>query len=131
MPKELRKAQQINHIRFEMKIIDSDHSQMMVRAMDAYALRQRITATNIANIDTPGFKKHEVSFEEELQKVREKGGVERMKKVTPAILETNNDVVLEDELVEMADTQIRVQLVSRSLRQHFDLLRTGITGVNR
>lgn len=114
-----------------MNIIDSSHSQMLARAMDTYTLRQRVTASNIANVDTPGFKKHEVQFEDALRKARQTGGVDEMKKVTPSIVETDNDVVLEDELVNMADTQIRVQLVARSLRHHFDLLRNGITGINR
>ena len=39
--------------------------------------------------------------------------------------------MLENELMEMADTQIRVHLLTRSLRHHFDMLRIGITGNNR
>ncbi len=114
-----------------MKIIDSSHSQMLARAMDTYTLRQRVTTSNIANVDTPGFKKHEVQFEEALQKARQSGGIDEMKNVRPSITETDNNVVLEDELVNLADNQIRVQLVSRSLRHHFDMLRKGITGINR
>lgn len=114
-----------------MKIIDSSHSQLLAQAMDSYTLRQRITASNIANVDTPGFQKHTVEFEDELRKAREAGGMNKMNTVTPRIVETDNKVVLENELTEMADTQIRVQLVTRSLRHHFDLLRNGITGVNR
>lgn len=114
-----------------MKFIDSNHSQLLARAMDTYALRQRITATNIANADTPGFKKHEVRFEKELQEIQQKEGVQGMKEVNPTIVETDQDVVLEDELLEMTDTQVRVHLVTRSLRHHFSMLRTGITGINR
>jgi len=114
-----------------MKFIDDNHSQLLARAMDTYALRQRITATNIANIDTPGFKKHEVQFEDELQNVQNAGGVAGMNEVTPSIVETDDKALLEDEMMEMADTQVRVHLVTRSLRHHFDLLRRGITGINR
>jgi flagellar basal-body rod protein FlgB len=46
-------------------------------------------------------------------------------------VETDDKVVLEDELLEMADTQARVQLVTRSLRHHFEMLKNGITGINR
>lgn len=99
--------------------------------MDAYTLRQRVTASNIANIDTEGYKRHEVSFEDELGKVQKTEGTGAMQKVSPSIVETDQDVVLEDELTEMTDTQIRVHLVTRALRHHFDLLRTGITGINR
>lgn len=114
-----------------MKLIDSNLSQLMERAMDTYSLRHRVTSSNIANIDTPGFKKHEVQFEEELQRVQEARGPKAMKEVTPSIVEKGEEIVLEDELIELADTQIRVNLVTRSLRHHFQMLKTGITGVNR
>ena len=114
-----------------MNLIDSSHSQLLAKAMDSYTLRQQITSSNIANIDTPGYKRHEVQFETELRKVRESEGAAGMKKVNPSIRETGDNVVLENELIEMADTQMRVQLVTRSLRHHFDMLRTGITTINR
>lgn len=114
-----------------MKFIDSNHSQILGKAMDAYSLRQKMTSANIANADTPGYKRHEVQFEEELQRAQQSKGVSGMKNVDPAIIPTNENVVLEDEMIEMADTQIRVQMVTRSLRHHFSMLKNGITGINR
>lgn len=114
-----------------MKFIDSPHSQLLTRAMDTYTLRQRVTAANIANADTPGYAKRSVTFEDELQKVQKSGGAEKMSNVTPKIIESGEEVVLEDELLEMSDTQIRVHLVTRSIRHNFDMLRNGITGINR
>jgi len=114
-----------------MKFIDNNISQMLGQAMDAYTLRQRVTASNIANIDTEGYKRHEVRFEKELAKAQQSEGAGATKQVNPSIVETGQEVVLEDELTEMSDTQIRVHLVTRALRHQFDLLRTGITGINR
>ncbi len=114
-----------------MKFIDSAHSQLLANAMDAYTLRHRISASNIANIDTPGFNKHQVDFEQELQKAQKAGNTENMNQVRPSITITDSAPVLEDELLEMSDTQMRVDLVTRSLRHHFEMLRTGITGINR
>ena len=114
-----------------MKFIDSSHSQMLSKAMDTYSLRQKMTASNIANADPPGYKRHEVQFEDELQRAQQRKGVSGMKDVTGAIRQTDENVVLEDEMIEMADTQIRVQVVTRSLRHHFSMLKNGITGVNR
>lgn len=114
-----------------MRFVDSDHSRLMSRAMDTYTLRQRITAANIANVDTPGYNRNEVRFEDELRQVRSRDGVRGMQEVTPSIVLTDQPVTLEDELLEMSDTQIRVNLVTRSLRHHFDMLRTGVTGINR
>ena len=36
--------------------------------------------------------------------------------------------MLEDELMELADTQMRTQLATRALKEHFGLMRTAITG---
>ena len=112
-----------------MTLIDSGHSQLLAKAMDTYTMRQRVSSSNIANVDTPGYSRHEVNFEEELRNVREDGG--EMLRVNPKITETGEKVVLENELIEMADTQMRVQLVTRSLRHHFEMLRTGITSTTR
>lgn len=114
-----------------LKLIDSHHSQLMSRAMDVYTLRQRVTAGNIANVDTPGYTRSGVRFEDELRNLRDSGDVRSMNEVTPSVEITDQPVELEDELLEMADTQIRVNLVTRSLRHHFELLRNGITGINR
>ncbi|NGP87407.1 flagellar basal body rod protein FlgB [Fodinibius halophilus] len=112
-----------------MNLIDSGHSQLLAQAMDSYTLRQRVTSSNIANIDSPGYSRHEVPFEEELRQVRAKGA--DVNNMTPTIRDTGDDVVLENELIEMADTQMRVQLVTRSLRHHYDMLKTGITSTTR
>ena len=81
-----------------MKFIDSPHSQLLSRAMDTYTLRQRVTAANIANADTPGYTKRSVSFEDELQRVQESGGVNKMKNVTPKIIESAEEMHLEAKL---------------------------------
>ena len=112
-----------------MQIIDSGHSQLMAKAMDSYSLRQEISSSNIANIDTLGYNRHSVEFESALQEARETG--KAMHEVNPSIRETGDEVVLENELLEMADTQMRVQLVTRALRHHFDTLQTGITSTTR
>lgn len=114
-----------------MKFIDSSHSQLLARAMDTYTLRQRVTASNVANSDAPGYRKLEVRFEDELREVQQTEGVKGMKEVTPRIVDSDQPVELENELIEMADTQVRVHLVTRALRHHFDMLKTGITGINR
>lgn len=41
---------------------------VVMRALDAASLRQQVTADNIANVDTPGFRRSFVRFEDELQR---------------------------------------------------------------
>ena len=115
-----------------MKLIENNHMKLLSKAMDAYALRQKITSSNIANVDTPDYKKLSVSFEDELNKI----GVQNLDEteinnLNPKIVEQSDQPVLEEEMLEMADTQIRVQMVTRALRHNFQTLRAGITGRNR
>lgn len=111
-----------------MDLISSAHSQLLKKAMDSYTLRQRVTSSNIANINTPEYSRQRVDFEQSLREARDSGNMED---VTTSITQTDEKVNLEDELLEMADTQMRVELVSRSLRHHYDMLKTGITSMVR
>ena len=45
----------------------------LTRGLDAASLRQRVLAHNLANLNTPGFKRSSVSFEERLQQARAAG----------------------------------------------------------
>ena len=115
-----------------MKLIENNQINLLAKAMDAYALRQKMTASNVANIDTPGYKKMAVSFENELQQAQKLlPGHESLDSVNPRIIQTDEKPILENEMLEMADTQMRIQLVTRSLRENFEQLRTGITGRTR
>lgn len=111
-----------------MNITESSHSQLLAKTLDAYSLRQKITASNIANADTPGYKRHEVHFEKALLEARNNRGTQEVQDVVPSIVETDEEVVLEDELLEQADNQLRFQLVTRALRHHFSMVQQGITG---
>lgn len=44
---------------------------LLHRALDVQSLRYQVTANNIANSETPGFKRQSVSFENELKHVLE------------------------------------------------------------
>lgn len=46
--------------------------QIVYKSLDASALRSRVTAQNLANVDTPGYQRKEVNFEEQLRDVMNK-----------------------------------------------------------
>lgn len=101
--------------------------QLLRNAMQAYAWRMEGLASNVANLDTPGYERLEVRFEESLQRAR-RGGPGLAEDVGAEMLQEDRAPVLEDELMALADTQMRVQLATRALHEHFSLVRTGITG---
>lgn len=110
-----------------MKLIDTKHSRMLANAMDSFALRQKAIAANIANADTPGYKRLEVRFEEALGKAQRGVSGQNIDQVKGDMHQTQEEVVLENEMMNLADNQIRTQLVTKELRHHFSMLRTAIT----
>jgi len=110
-----------------MKLIDSTQTQLLAKAMDAYSLRQKAIASNVANLDTPGYKRIDVSFEDQLQKAESLHlNGDNNSKVTPEIVQEDQAPVLEDEMLSLADTQMRVQLVTRALRHSFQMIQSSI-----
>ncbi|MDX1531698.1 MAG: flagellar biosynthesis protein FlgB [Rhodothermales bacterium] len=97
------------------------------RAMAAYELRTQALGENIANLETPGYQRRTVEFEALLQDERRRSHVSAETAVARSV-EEDGPALLEDELMELADTQMRTQLSARALREHFALLQTGITG---
>jgi flagellar basal-body rod protein FlgB len=107
----------------------SDKLNLLSRAMTAYARRMDAISGNIANMDTPGYRKVTVSFEDRLQEVLQgPDGKKNAGLVSPQITIGEEAPVLEDELMDMADTQMRNQLAAKALSGHFGMLRTSITG---
>jgi len=108
------------------KIIDMDTGlSKLSTALDALVLRQNITASNIANIDTEGYTKRKVEFEKHLQEAKLNGNDTDVK---PSIEVTDQKVDLDTELIEMAETQMKVQFVTRMIRSQLELTKMGITG---
>ena len=49
------------------RLLSSEMMELVQRSLDAAALSHRIIADNLANVDTPGFKRSEVVFSEKLK----------------------------------------------------------------
>ncbi len=109
-----------------MKLIDNSQTRLLSKAMDAYALRQKAIAANVANLDTPGYKRKEVSFEDQLQQADALHLKGMASKVEPRMIEEDRSPQLEDEMMTLADTQMRVQLTTRALRHSFQMIQTSI-----
>lgn len=102
--------------------------RLLHHAMQAYSLRLQGLSSNIANLDTPGAQRQTVRFEETLQQARRSGAGAAPDGVTAQRAVEDRAPQLEDELMELADTQMRTQLAARALHDQFGLLRMGITG---
>lgn len=52
----------------------TNHLQLREKALDAAWMRNEVIAQNIANVDTPGYKRSTVAFEEYLESSSQKNG---------------------------------------------------------
>lgn len=103
--------------------------QLLQKAMQAYKWRSDALASNVANLDTPGYQRLSISFEDQLQETRRQvPGLRGLGDVSAKMEVEDGPPILEDELMLLTDTEIRTQFSSRALREHFQNVSTGITG---
>lgn len=135
------------------KIFNSPTQWMLNKSMDVAALRNEVIADNIANVETPKFKRREVIFEENLKKVLQSDSTRKAKlKVNdsrhfPLIDESadvpvpeirvmedlsyrndENNVDIDVESAKLAKNKIMYDAVSQSMGEELTLLRLAITG---
>ncbi len=140
-----------------MKLFEGTNISLLGKALDVYAMRQKVLASNVANITTPGYKSQSVSFEEQLaeassgnavraaqtnDKHMPLGAAQSMKEVQPHVYDTSedqpesynpmasgfNDVDIDYEMAELAKNQIRFRFGSRLLGDTFKGMQKAIRG---
>lgn len=107
----------------------SDSNLVLIsKLLDLTFIKNKVLADNIANANTPGFKKFEVAFKEELQKAIESKDIDTIKNVKESITlsrdksttEDGNNVDLEKELVtfyQIADQyNVYLELLSKKFK---------------
>ena len=113
-------------------MLDDITSVTVKTALTGLATRQRVTADNIANIETPGFLAGRVSFENSLRSAVDSGTpaaatISNDRSLEPTRVNGNN-VNLDHETLTHLDTNMRYQLMLRAVDTKISLLRTAIGG---
>ena len=119
-----------------------DYINVLDRAADAAWQRNEAISNNIANVDTPGYKRQDVAFESVLQQALGNNRYESMDdKVANVDLSRlrgrayvdyanysyrldGNNVDIENENVMLAENQLKYQGLIRSINQEFTNLKT-------
>jgi flagellar basal-body rod protein FlgB len=98
-------------------------------ALDGIALRQRVIADNIANVDTPHYRASSVEFEAGLRSAIASGSPDGS--ITPTLTATDtpvgandNNVDLRKETLSAVQSQFQYQMITRATSDRFDLVRT-------
>jgi flagellar basal-body rod protein FlgB len=120
-------------------LFESKNYQASKKLMDMTELRQEAIAANLANAQTPGYKRGDVDgdFEsafkdalqagrsDEIQRMDAKLAVDKAAPVNDA---TGNTVDIEKEMVHLSENQIQHQLETRMIGGRLARLRMAIKG---
>ncbi|MBN1125642.1 MAG: flagellar basal body rod protein FlgB [Sedimentisphaerales bacterium] len=93
----------------------------------AEGLRQRAIANNVANLNTPGYRRHDIRFEEIFAEAIDKGKSIQEDGLEPELFQpkntpvnTNgNDVVLDSEVGEMIKNSLRHETYMLLLKKKY------------
>jgi flagellar basal-body rod protein FlgB len=112
-------------------VIGDVTSSALKAALDGLAQRQRATADNIANVNTPGFLAGRVDFESSLRGALANGEnpASAMAVVARSLEPTNtngNNVNLDSETIIATETGLRYQLALNALDGKYNTLRTAL-----
>ena len=111
-----------------------DVIRLLEAGIKAEGLRQNTIASNIANIETPGYKRLDVKFEDLLAKAMRSPDDMDAKAIEPEIFQpqntplraNGNDVNLEAEIGEMLKNSLRHTAYVRLLRRKLSQMETAM-----
>jgi flagellar basal-body rod protein FlgB len=122
-------------------MIETPLMRGLERALDQSALRHQVLATNLANVDTPGYRTRDVhTFAGEIERAMENPGEEEgsgmLAASTPMVGEVRslaerpdgNNVSVERESLLLAENQLRFEVAVAFLKAEFHRLSLAING---
>jgi len=112
-------------------LINDSAMTVLHSALSGLAERQRVTADNIANVNTPGFLAGRTDFESALRSAVDSGETPSLSggRIARSFEPTNtngNNVNLDSETVIATETGLRYQLALNALDSKYSLLRSAL-----
>ncbi len=108
--------------------LTDNNVELLSKLLDLTTSKNKVIANNIANVNTPGFKKFEVAFQKELQKAVESKNIDKVKNIQESVTlskdkstrKDGNNVDLDKELVafyQMSDRHnIYLEILSKKFK---------------
>ncbi|MEN2994794.1 MAG: flagellar basal body rod protein FlgB [Thermodesulfovibrio sp.] len=103
---------------------------LLQKIMDICTYRQKILASNIANVDTPNYKAKDINFKEELRKAVENQSREYQVIEAPTTMPNRdgNTVNLEVEMTKLTETMLMYNAATQLLSIRIRMLKDAIRG---
>lgn len=120
-------------------VSNSDNYQLARKLLDASVIRQQAIASNIANADTPGYRRVDLApdFETRLRGYLESGRQDEAAALKPTLTEDltarsvrpdGNTIEVERELLEMNRNSVEYNYLSEVVSRDIKQLKLAITG---
>lgn len=123
-----------------LRYINDPTTAALEKAMQGQALRQRVVANNIANVDTPGYSPRHVQFEGELQAALAADPEDadataaRIERLQPqderediSLRRDGNGVDIEREMVDLSESNLQHHVLVRLLSKKLQMLKSVAT----
>ncbi len=105
---------------------------LLTQLMNASSLRHRVIAQNVANVNTPGYRRQEVSFETDLAKALESspGAAVKPRVVTVDRAERvdGNTVDIDREMNDLGKNALVYQAAAQIIASRVASMRAAISG---
>lgn len=128
-------------------LFDKSHLAVLKKAVDVYSRRHQVTARNISNVETSGFRAQRVKFEDLLssEQMRLKGyqthrnhlpvGGQALGSARDEIVDMDSDfdngvnnVDIDNEMTTLATNDLSYRMATRLLSMRYSVLRGAIKG---
>lgn len=111
-------------------------TDLIEAGIKAEGLKQKVIASNVANIQTPGYRRFDVKFGEILEKALSNGGDIDSEELEPDVFQplntevnaSGNDVNLEIEVGQMVENSIKHKAYTRLLAKKYRQIELAIGG---
>ena len=132
------------------RILNNSMQSAVLKSMDAGMLRNRVISNNIANVTTPGFKRVEVSFEDELKRALDSSKLKGQrtnsghiafgrkdisnveahayKPIDPSTPSGMNNVDIDTEMAKLAENQLKYMMDIKFLKSNYSKINAAIAG---
>lgn len=110
--------------------------QGLTNALTVHHRRHTVLATNLANVETPGYRAQDVDFRTELRRAFQAPEISGAAKVDPKVIPDDdvapradgNTVDLDMQMAQLSDNAGRYVALTRILSKRLGLLRSAIEG---
>ena len=112
---------------------------LLEKMLDVSSIKHKVIANNIANVNTPGYKKMDVSFADQLEKALNESSVNKFDALQPKIViskedtsETvrndGNNVDMDKEVSSLVKNTLSYSIFTQLLAKKYEGIKSAIEG---